>query len=108
VFYQKGANPRHIRARLCVAVLLYGTLEPKSILFAAHDLSSSTDLNSAIYADYWASRSCSFRSFLPWADDPPNYPFPKHLADVVNPQSGEVLQSELSRRIEELKPHANL
>jgi len=108
LFYEKGANPRHIRASLSIAVVLQGDLQAKSVLFAAHDLCSSTDLASAVYADYWAIRCCSSRSFFPWAPDPSAYPFPKHLVDVVNPVSGEVHDSELNRRIEELRPHANL
>ncbi len=108
VFYEKGANPRHIRASLSIAVVLKGNLDPQSILFAAHDLCSSTDLASATYADYWAIRCCSSYSFYPWSADPAAYPFPKHLTDIVNSQTGEVRLSELSRRIEELRPHANL
>jgi hypothetical protein len=108
LFYEKGANPRHIRGALSIAVVLRGDLLPGSILFAAHDLCSSTDLVSAVYADYWAIRCCSSRSFFPWADDPSSYPCPKHLADVVNPVTGEVRDTELNRRIEELRPHANL
>jgi hypothetical protein len=108
IFYEKGANPRHIRAALSTAVLLQGDLAPRSVLFAAQDLCSSADLTSAVYADYWAIWCCSSRSFFPWATDPSAYPFPKHLLDVVNPTTGEVRMSELNRRIEELRPYANL
>lgn len=108
VFYEKGANPRHIRASLSIAVVLQGDLAASSVLFAAHDFCSSTDLASAMYADYWAIRCCSSRSFLPWAPDSSAYPFPKHLVDIVNPRTGDIHESELNRRIEELRPHANL
>jgi hypothetical protein len=108
VFYRKGANPRHIRAALSNALLLTGSLSPDSVLFAAHDLCASTDLQSAIYADLWAIRACSSRSFLPWGDDPAHYPFPPHLREVVDPQTGDVIEAELNKRIEELKPHANV
>jgi hypothetical protein len=108
IFYEKGANPRHIRGSLSNTMLLHGDLTPQTILFAAEDLCSSTDLASAIYADYWAIKCCSSRSFLHWSDDLPNYTFPKHLEDIVDPTTGDVHLSELDRRIEELRPHANL
>lgn len=108
VFYQKGANPRHIRAALSNARLLKGALSPDVVLFAAHDLCGSTDLSSAVYADLWAIRSCSSRSFLPWSDDPDHYPFPPHLREVVDARTGDVLESELMKLIEELRPHAHV
>ena len=107
IFYEKGANPRDIRGALSITFDKQ-SLTPQSALNAAQDFCSSTDLESLVYADYWAIRCCSSRSFLPWSGDPSSYPFPKHLIDVVDPHSGDVHSSELNRRIEELRPHANL
>jgi hypothetical protein len=107
VFYQKGANPRHIRASLSNAVLLHGSLTPDVILFAAHDLCASTDFPSTVYADLWAIKSCSSQSFLPWSADPSQYPFPTHLQGIVD-QAGNINEKELKKRIEELRPYANV
>jgi len=108
LFYDRGANPRHIWSALSTAVVLLGELTPQSVLFAANDFVSETDLASAIYADYWAIKCCSSRSYFPWADASSSYPFPNHLKEVINQETGEVLSAELNRRIEELRPHANL
>jgi hypothetical protein len=118
LFYEKGANPRHIRSALSNAMLTYRQLTADTILFAAHDLSACMDLNSAIYSDLWALKACSSRSFLPWSEeDPsnpglivkdPSYPLPPHLRDLVDPATGEVHQTEVDKRVEELRPYANV
>jgi hypothetical protein len=108
LFYTKGANPRQIRAALSNALLLKGSLSPEHILFAAEDCTVPSDRISSIYADLWAVATCSAKSFFPWADCLDSYPFPDHLEGLVNRVTGEIDRAELERRIEELKPHANL
>jgi len=108
IFYEKGANPRHIRVALSNALHLHGKLTPETILFAAHDLCASTDLPTAIYADLWAVKVCSSRSFLPWANDHSRYPFPQHFQGVVDLATGDVIRSELDKRIKEYSSHANI
>jgi hypothetical protein len=108
MFYAKGANARHIRAALSNALLLQGGLDANAVLFAARDLSASTDSASAVYADLWAIRMCTSKSFLPWSEDPQSYPYPSYLVGVVDPATGDINQQELTRRIEEMKPYANV
>jgi hypothetical protein len=108
IYYEKGANPRHVRGSLGSALLLHGHLDADVVRASADDFCGSTDLPSALYADYWAIACCSSRSFLPWAEDPSRYPCPPHLVDVVDVATGAVRQGELRRRIAEMKPHANL
>jgi len=108
LFYSKGASPRHILSALSHALMLRGELTTETVLFAAHDLCPSSDLASVIYADLWAVRACSSRSFFPWAGDPKTYPYPDHLRDVVDVETGLVRVEELDKRLRELEPHANL
>jgi AAA+ superfamily predicted ATPase len=108
VFYSKGASPRHILSALSNALMLHGELTSKTVLFAAHDLCPSSDLASVIYADLWAVRACSSRSFFPWAEAPENYPYPDHLRGAVDPETGAVRVDELDKRLRELEPHANV
>ncbi len=108
VFFQKGATPRHIRTALGNALLLRGNLDADAVLFAAHDLVESIDSGSVVYSDLWAIKACSSRSFLPWSRNPAQYPFPPHLEGIVDTATGEVDASELGKRLEALKPHANL
>lgn len=108
IFYEKGANPRHIRTALGNGLLLRGSLTADTILFAAHDLCASTDLPSAIYADLWAIKVCSSRSFLPWSDEPSSYPFQPHLREFVDTRTGEIREKDLNKQIEELHPYANV
>lgn len=110
IFYQKGANPRHLRSALSNALLLSGktTFEPSDILFAAHDLCATTDFASTVYADLWAIKGCTSRSFLPWSDAPGGYNFPEYLKGIVNEQTGEINETELNKKIAELKPNANV
>jgi hypothetical protein len=108
VFYEKGANPRDILAQIDNALQTYGCLNAEAILFAAHDLCASTDRISAIYADLWAIKSCTSRSFLPWTVDPADYPYPAHLKDIIDPRTGAVKYTELEGRLSELKPYANV
>lgn len=107
LFYEKGANPRHIRASLSNAVMMAGSLTAETVLAAAHDQIPCVDMVSTIYADLWAVKVCSSRSFFPWASDPSGYPFPDHLKDLVD-SSGHVRMAEVEKRLAELKPHANV
>jgi AAA+ superfamily predicted ATPase len=108
IFHEKGANARHIRSALSNALLLHGKLDADAILFAAQDLSASADSLSAVYADLWAIEMCTSRSFLPWAECPQSYDFPGYLEGIVDPETGNIDRLALARRIEELKPHANV
>jgi hypothetical protein len=108
VFYQKGASPRQILSALSNARMREGKLTPEVVLFAAHDLCPSPDLSSVIYADLWALRVCTSRSFLPWSPDPASYPYPEHLRGIVDPNTGQVRTDELEKRLRELEPYANV
>lgn len=110
IFYQKGANPRHIRSALSNTLLLLrkDRFEASDVLFAARDLCSTTDFHSAIYADLWAIKCCSSRAFLPWGASPKEYAFPEYLKDVVSTETGDVLLENLNAKIRELKPNANV
>jgi hypothetical protein len=108
MFYEKGANARHVRAALSHAALVCGELSADSILSAAHDLMGHTDRVSGIFTDLWAIRLCTSKSFLPWADDPQHYPWPDYLGGIVDPATGDVNTGALERRLRELEPHANV
>ena len=108
IFYAKGANPRHIRGAVSNALMIHGALTPETVLFAAEDLCCESDLTSAIYTDLWAVKKCSSRSFFPWAANPRDYPYPDHLRGIVDPATGDIRRDELDKRVQELKPHANV
>lgn len=108
VFFQKGATPRHMLAALNHQLLLHGGIDEAAVLVAADDLCPPPDRASCIYADLWAIRCCTSKSFFPWSSDPRNFPYPAHLQGVIDPENGEIRQSELTRKIEELRPHAKV
>lgn len=110
IFFQKGANPRHIRSALSNTLILLkkDRFEASDILFAAQDLCSTTDFHSAIYADLWAIKCCSSKAFLPWGASPRDYVFPDYLKDVVSSETGDILVENLNARIREFKPNANV
>lgn len=108
IFHEKGANARHVRSALSNAVLLRGSLDADSILFAAADLIGHTDRLSSIYADLWAIRLCTSKSFYPWGDDPTHYPYPDFLREIVDTRTGDVNTGALEKRIRELEPYANV
>jgi hypothetical protein len=108
LFFEKGANPRHVRSSLNNALLLKGHLDRDAVVFAARDFCESGDRLSAEYADYWAIKCCSSLSLLPWSATPATYPYPAHLRGVVDDATGEIRHDELDRRIADLRQHANL
>jgi ATPase family associated with various cellular activities (AAA) len=108
IFYELGANPRHIRSSLSNALLLKGELNPETILFAAKDCTISGDRISAIYSDLLAIAACTSKSYFPWFDCLATYPFPAHLQGLVDLQTGNINRLELQNRIQELKPNANV
>jgi hypothetical protein len=107
-FYSKGAGPRAIVQALNRVLIRRGGLGPADALFAARDYCGATDLDSVIYSDLWAIAVTESRSYLPWADDPASYPFPPHLAGIVDPRSGDIDRKALGSAIERLRPHANV
>ena len=108
IFHSKGANPRQIRAALSAILLDAGTLTRESVRTAALDLRASASPAAVAYCDLWAVKTCSRQSWLPWGADPSSYPFPSHLKALVDPATGVVEESELDRRLEELKPHVDV
>jgi len=108
IFYGKGSTARHIRAALSQVILTQGNLTAEGILAAARDVPTTNDLASTIYTDLWAVKVTSSRSFLPWASDPARYPFPPHLQGIIDPSTGVTDETELNRRIEEMKTHVNI
>ena len=107
LFYEKGANPRHIRLALSNALHLHGALTPETILFASHDFCGSADMAATIYSDLWAIKTTSSRSYLPWTTNPPKYPYPPHLNGVIDPATGDIIHSELDKRIKEYEPYGS-
>ena len=108
LFHDKGASPRDIRRALGHARLMKGAITADTVLFAAEDQCGSTSRTSSIYADLWAVRCCTQKSLFPWADSPASYPFPAHLEGVIDPVNGDKNEDELRKRIEELRPYANV
>ena len=108
LFYQKGASAREIRGELDTALFLEGHLDADAVLRAARDLCPTTGRASVEYADLWAVAACRSKQFLPWYGAPSEYPFPPHLDGVVDVNSGEVQRDVLAKRLEALRPQANL
>lgn len=110
IFYQKGASPRHIFSALTNTLSDLGKdhFEPQDILLAADNLCTTTDFHSTVYADLWAIKCCASRSFLPWSDSPRSYPFPDYLKDVVNHETGDIIEQALNAKIKEFEPYANV
>ena len=108
LFYDKGASAREIRRALGHAHLLRRALDPDAVLFAARDYCASTSRTSSVYADLWAVQCCSQNSLFPWHADSQRYPFPPHLAGAIDVTTGDKVESELRKRIEELRPYANV
>ena len=107
VFYARGVSPRQIRTALSHERLGNEGLTPDVLIAAAKNVASGTDRAAAVYADLWAIKTCTLRSFLPWTNQP-DYPFPPYLDGVVNKETGEIDRQEIDKRIRELKPHANV
>jgi hypothetical protein len=109
IFYNRGANPRDIRDQLSDTVFFGPSgLRPEALITAAEDFAPSADTGSMVYADLWAVRVCSRKSYLPWAADPGSYEFPPHLENLVDPKTGEVNIEKIDRSIESMKGHANV
>ena len=107
-FHRKGANPRQIRGALSAALLDGGKLTPEAVRTAALDLRSNGSAAAVAYCDLWALKACSRRSWLPWSSDPAHYPFPAHFGGVVDATTGDVDETELDRRLAELRPHVDV
>jgi DNA polymerase III delta prime subunit len=108
LFFRKGANPREIRGALSRVSVRTARLTPETVLFAAEDLCCAADINSVVYAELWAIRVCSSRSFLPWTASPSSFPYPTYLQEIVDRTTGRINYDALNKRIKELQPYANV
>jgi hypothetical protein len=110
LFHAKAANPRDIRDQISDIVFLSRSsrITAKQIVDAALDFTPSCDVRSVAYADLWAIRVCSRKSYLPWSKDPASYPYPPHFVGVVDARTGEIDLQRLDAEIERLKPYANV
>lgn len=107
LFSQKGASPRDISTAISDTCLRLGRLGPAEVLEAAADFCGDTGRNSAVYADLWAIKLTTSKSFFPWHRRP-GYKLPGYLQGIVDPASGEIDHQALDRRIEELRPYAKV
>ncbi len=108
IFYEKGANPRHVRSQLSNALYIKGAMNSDTILFAANDLCPTSDMPYTIYSDLWAIKACTSHYFLPWAEDPSDYAFPPHLAELVDRATGHIDGEALDKKLEEYNNYANV
>jgi hypothetical protein len=108
LFFDKEAGPRDVYRALGHARLMTGRLDEEVVRMAARDQCVPTSRASSLYADLWAVQACSMKSLFPWYDDPATYPYPPHLSEVIDPATGDRKDAELRRRIEELRPYANV
>lgn len=97
-----------IRQALTTIAMLRGRFGGSELVEAARDLLPSADTASAVYADLWAIRACSSRTFLPWSEDPSAYPIPEYLEGIVDERTGDIDRALLERRLDSLKPAARL
>jgi hypothetical protein len=122
IFHERGATARHMRSQLSSAKLLSSRLTPDTVLFAAKDFRGTADPLSAAFAELTAIRACSSSYLLPWTRDvinpttghitgvemDPAYSLPSYLDGVVDRATGDVDSTELEKRIQEMRPHANV
>jgi hypothetical protein len=107
VFFRKRASPRDILGALRSVMVDSGEITDEAVVRAAEDLCLSPDGASTEYADLWAIRACPNKRYYPWYQRETSYPFPDHLQGILIAGS-DLNVEELDRRIEELKPHANV
>lgn len=107
-FHRKGASPRHVRQALSQARLVADELTPDRIRAAADDLLLVEDRTSSLLAELCAIRACTLRSFLPWSPAPESFPYPDHLAAIVDRSTGDVDREALEEMIHALAPYGNV
>lgn len=112
-FFDNGASIREIREGLVASQLILSeALSMKVIEHCAAAVNPSMNRESYIYADLMALKVCKSASFLPFWDHQknapdPSFPYPDYLLDVLNNQF-YIDQIKLNRKLEELKPYANV
>jgi len=112
-FFDNGASIREIRESLIASQLILR--EPLSSLVIQHSAAAVNpclNRESYIYADLMALKNCKSASFLPFWDHQtnapnPEFPYPKHLLDVLDDQF-YIEQYKLNRKLAELKPYVNV
>ncbi len=108
LFYDKGASAREIRAEIEMAMLDMGKLSEVALLKSARDICPDADRGSTEYADLWAIKACRSRRYFPWYGDGRAYPFPPHLAGIIDPRTEDIDYALLEERIGQLKPRVNV
>jgi len=108
IFYRKLASARDMRAALSNTAFLDGGLSKENIVRSALDYAGGQNRASIIYSELWSIRVTTSKAFFPWHETPSEFPFPDHLKDIVDSETGEVNYEVLNKRIDELEPYANV
>lgn len=110
-FHRKGASPRTMRTLISSKLSTTGERENSALLLRAAKACAPQDPRdraSAEYADLFAIRACSDLEMLPWHGRLTEFPLPAYLKGIIDEVTGEPDPEALNRRIDELKPHANV
>jgi AAA+ superfamily predicted ATPase len=104
ILYSKGAMPRQFYEILNHATGYFGAeLTGKHILYSSDKFRCSSDANSIAYSSLSAISLTPFTDFLPWSDNPSEYPYPWYLNGMIDVTNGEVDLIEQNKRLLDLK-----
>lgn len=108
IFYYKNCSPRIIRSSILNSLSIRDTLNSELILFAAEDANQVDyrDRVSSIYADLYAIRLTSSKSFLPWYNNP-SFHFPEYIERILD-ENRDVDTEKLNAELDRLKPFVNI
>lgn len=110
ILHKKGVSPRKFQEILIHAVQISDDddLTPEGILEAAREYTGTSNPSAVAYTSLTAISLTSFRSYLPWADDPKNYKYPWYLKGIVDPETGDIDRDALHDAIKKYQPEARL
>jgi hypothetical protein len=106
ILYSKGASPRQVFDIINHAVTKYGNnLNEAQIMESCISFRSNGDPISGAYSSLSAIRLTAFEDYLPW-NSVNDYPLPWYLEGIVDINTWNINETELSKRIEEFKTKA--
>jgi hypothetical protein len=104
LFAEAGAGPRAIYDQINAAAAGGRALTTDVLVAAARAYLPAWDEATAIYGDLWAVAHTRDLRSLPWYGDQ-TFPYPPHLAEVVDPTTGRPDRAALAAALERYRPH---
>jgi hypothetical protein len=107
LLFSKGASPRQIFDVITHTISKYGNeFNESSILESCQSFRGSGDPVSCAYSSLSAIKLTGYNEYFPWANDPQHFSYPWYLNGIVDMNTGQINEMELTKKMNEFSKNS--